>query len=78
MRFNEARDIAIIKYMEIKKQVTKAEDEDEDKDFLDKDILEMLEEDKEIIEEHEESFICKSSTLVSEWQKTQMQQMKQK
>ena len=80
-RFNEARNIAIAKYLEVKKQVQNLDDDDDMdldvsefqvlKELEHSDVVEMLE-DKSIAEK----FITKASTLVSEWQKAEAIKMK--
>ena len=71
-RFNEAREIVIKKYLEVKKTVEgelQGDEEEKKIDFDNMKILDMLAEDKEMIELHRAEFIIKASSLVDAWKK---------
>lgn len=74
--YNEAREIVIEHYFEVKKELDpdrlskEAAADDENKiDFINLDILKLLEEDEELILENREKFIVKWSTLHDDWKK---------
>ena len=74
--FNEAREIVITKYYEVRKACLKDGGDEEVIDYDNLNILNMLEEDCEMIEQHKQEFIIKASSLVDAWKKDQTVRMK--
>lgn len=76
--FNEAREIVIRKYFEVKKVIENKMDEGEEPevDIDNLNILTMLDGDAELIDENRVQFIIKASSLVDAWRKEDTARMK--